>query len=98
MIPWLSGLGGNGAGVVKERDGAPENENNHHDRGYAHDLQRLPAGLMNALRIFLPKVECDRYAEHRRKCVVRKMPEGTVKVLRNVVNETNQVLSCHNRA
>src|SRR5581483_12025087 len=85
-------------GSMKERYRTPHNQDDHHDRGHGHDLQRLRTGFVYSLDVLQPEVGCDPDPENRGKGVVRKMPQGVMQVIRDIVDETGKVLASDNRA
>ena len=82
----------------QNRNRAPENQNHHHHSGDGHNLQRLLAGFVDALRILPPEVDNDDDRNSCREVVVGET-QGTVeKVHPNILDKPREVLPGRNRA
>ena len=88
----LQGTGRQLHGRAQHRDRAPHDEDHHHHGGDHHDLHRLLAGFVDALRVLPPEVEHDDDRQAGGEMVVGKV-QRAVQVDANVLDETRQVLS-----
>ncbi len=89
----LQRIGWNLERSVKEGDGAPQDQNDHHDGGDHHDLDRFGRGLVHALSVLPPEINGDQDAEDRGKGVVVEIMKRVVEIDCGVLNEAGEVLS-----
>src|SRR5689334_14837977 len=75
----------------------PNDQDNHHDRGDGHDLNRLFAGLVNSPSTLPPEVKGNENAEECRKSVLRKRAKRAAKIAGNVFNESGEILAGNDR-
>src|SRR5580693_5059109 len=82
---------------AQNRNGAPDDQDYHHDGGDRHDLQGLLAGFMHALSILPPEVGHYDHGQARGEVIVRKV-ERAVHVHAHVFDEAGQILASGNGA
>src|SRR5947207_12283260 len=60
--------------TVQNRGRAPDDQDHHHDRSDAHDLQGFLTGLVYALGVLPPEIHGHHHGKNRSAEVLRNMP------------------------
>ena len=82
-----------GLGADGDRDQAPDDHDDAHDRGRPHDLQGLVARLMDALDVDPPEVDRHQDRDRRREPVLVNHQRAVGAQLEQVVQEADEVLA-----
>ena len=78
--------------LEQQRDGAPDEEGNHHDGGDLHDAQRFAAGFVDAPDVAAPEVGGDQHAKTGGEEVGRNA-RGDVAALGKLVDQVAEIQS-----
>src|SRR5450631_1373737 len=91
-------VGGQLDRCAQDRDRTPDDQNHHHHGGDGHNLQRLLAGLVNALGVLPPEVDDDDDGQSGGKVVIGKIQVPMQVLPAKVLDKPRQVLPRRNRA